>query len=107
MRGSLSLGDLTLLGGYDFSENAQLQTVLHLFRLERPRPGRHLPAGSPGADLFGRADRQVGGDYIGPWSGANLGAFFERIGADTTVKYLASRSAYALRSSSASRTPNW
>jgi hypothetical protein len=49
----------------------------------------------------------VGGDYIGQWSGANLGAFFERIGADTTVKYLASRCAYALQPSSASRTPNW
>jgi hypothetical protein len=27
VRGSLSLGGLMLLGGYDFSENAQLQTV--------------------------------------------------------------------------------
>jgi hypothetical protein len=71
VRGSLSLSGLTLLGGYDFSENAQLQTVLRRFRLERPRPGRHLPAGSPGADLF--AGRQVSG--IGQWSGANLRGF--------------------------------
>jgi hypothetical protein len=54
-RGSLSLGGLTLLGRGDFSENAQLPTVLRRFRLERPRPGLHLPAGSPSADLFGRA----------------------------------------------------
>jgi hypothetical protein len=59
-RGSLSLGGLTLLGGGDFSENAQLQPVLCRFRLERPRPGLYLSAGSPDADLLGCAGRQVG-----------------------------------------------
>ncbi len=30
-----------------------------------------------------------GWDYIGQWSGVNLRAFFERIGADTTARYVA------------------
>ncbi len=34
-----------------------------------------------------------GWDYIGQWSGVNLRAFLERIGADTTAKYVAFRCA--------------
>lgn len=34
-----------------------------------------------------------GWDYIGQWSGINLRAFLERIGADTTAKYIAFRCA--------------
>jgi DMSO/TMAO reductase YedYZ molybdopterin-dependent catalytic subunit len=34
-----------------------------------------------------------GWDYIGQWSGVNLRTFFERVGADTTAKYVAFRCA--------------
>jgi DMSO/TMAO reductase YedYZ molybdopterin-dependent catalytic subunit len=33
--------------------------------------------------------RVEGCDYLGQWSRVNLRAFFERIGADTTAKYVA------------------
>ncbi len=60
VRASLSLGALTLLGGCDvFEKRAVADRAARRFRLERPRLGLHLPAGSPGADLFGGAGRQA------------------------------------------------
>jgi DMSO/TMAO reductase YedYZ molybdopterin-dependent catalytic subunit len=145
LRGSLSLGALTLLGGCSFSDNAKLQVVLRgvsswndrvqqfLFRpghlaptyseaqvvkpprfnayydVEDVKPvdGRSWKlelAGLIGdkrpwtAERINALPRQElivkhicveGWDYIGQWSGVNLRLFLERIGADTTAKYVA------------------
>ena len=148
-RGTLSLGALTLLGGCDVSENAQLQTVLRavsdwndraqsfIFRpnhlaptyseadvVKPPRFNAHYDIDEvmpvDGAtwqlelsglikdkrpwtveQLYQLPEQEMiikhicveGWDYIGQWSGVNLRAFFERIGADTTAKYVAFRCA--------------
>jgi DMSO/TMAO reductase YedYZ molybdopterin-dependent catalytic subunit len=160
LRGSLTLGGLTLLGGCDVSENAQLrpcsvsenaqlQTVLRavsewndrvqafIFRpdhlaptyseaqvVKPPRFNAHFDVEDiktvDGASwklelsgliedkrpwtveqLYELPEQEMvikhicveGWDYIGQWSGVNLRAFFERIGADTTAKYVAFRCA--------------
>jgi len=149
LRGSLSLGALTLLGGCDVSENAQLQTVLRavsdwndraqafIFRpdhlaptyaeaqvVKPPRFNAHYDIDEvmpvDGAtwklelsgriddkrpwtveQLYGLPEQEIiikhicveGWDYIGQWSGVNLRAFFARIGADITAKYVAFRCA--------------
>jgi DMSO/TMAO reductase YedYZ molybdopterin-dependent catalytic subunit len=149
LRGSLSLGALTLLGGGDVSENAQLQTVLRavsdgndrvqafIFRpghlaptyseaqvVKPPRFNAHYDVedvkpvdgatwklelsgliadkrpwtveqlyGLPEQEMIVKLICVAGWDYIGQWSGVNLRAFFERIGADTTAKYVAFRCA--------------
>ena len=163
LRGSLTLGGLTLLGGCavsenaplrpctlsTVSENAQLQTVLRavsdwndrvqafIFRpdhlaptyseaqvVKPPRFNAHFDVedvkpvdgaswklelsgliedkrpwtveqlyGLPEQELIIRHICVEGWDYIGQWSGVNLRAFFERIGADATAKYVAFRCA--------------
>ena len=150
LRGTLkALGALTLLGGCDVSENAQLQTVLRtvsdwndraqafIFRpdhlaptyaeaqvVKPPRFNAHYDIEEvkpvDGAtwklelsglvddkrpwtveELYQLPEQEIiikhicveGWDYIGQWSGVNLRAFFERIGADTTAKYVAFRCA--------------
>jgi len=163
LRGSLTLGGLTLLGGRaasaneqlrpctvsTVSENARLQTVLRavsdwndrvqafIFRpdhlaptysealvVKPPRFNAHFDVedikpvdgtswklelsgliedkrpwtveqlyGLPEQELIIRHICVEGWDYIGQWSGVNLRAFFERIGADTTAKYVAFRCA--------------
>ena len=149
LRGSLSLAALTLLGGCDVSENAQLQTVLRavsdwndrvqafIFRpshlaptyseaqvVKPPRFNAHYDVedvkpvdgatwklelsgliedkrpwtveqlyGLPEQEMIVKLICVAGWDYIGHWSGVNLRAFFERIGADTTAKYVAFRCA--------------
>ncbi|MFA6266031.1 MAG: molybdopterin-dependent oxidoreductase, partial [Pseudolabrys sp.] len=45
-------------------------------------------AGLPEQELILRHICVEGWDYIGQWSGVNLGAFLKRIGADTTAKYV-------------------
>ena len=145
LRGTLSLGAMTLLGGCEPSENARLQTVLravsswndgaqallfrpnHLARTyseaEVVKPPRFnafydvedvkpVDAATWRLELSGLINDKrswtleqlyqlpeqemiikhicvEGWDYIGQWSGVNLRAFFERIGADTTAKYVA------------------
>jgi DMSO/TMAO reductase YedYZ molybdopterin-dependent catalytic subunit len=145
LRGTLSLGALTLLGGCDVSENDKLQTVLRavsdwndraqafIFRpnhlaptysealvVKPPRFNAHygiedvepvdgatwkLELSGLIADkrpwtleqLYQLPEQEMitkhicveGWDYIGQWSGINLRAFLERIGADTTAKYVA------------------
>ncbi len=149
LRGTLSLGALTLLTGCDVSENGQVQTVLRavsdwndrvqglIFRpdhlaptyseaqvVKPPRFNAHyeiedvkpvdgatwkLELSGRIADkrpwtveqLYGLPEQELiikhicveGWDYIGQWSGVNLRAFLERIGADTTAKYVAFRCA--------------
>jgi DMSO/TMAO reductase YedYZ molybdopterin-dependent catalytic subunit len=149
LRGTLSLGALTLLGGCDVSENDKLQTVLRavsdwndrvqafIFRpnhlaptypeelvVKPPRFNAHyeiedvepvdgatwkLELSGLIADkrpwtleqLYRLPEQEMiikhicveGWDYIGQWSGINLRAFLERIGADTTAKYVAFRCA--------------
>jgi DMSO/TMAO reductase YedYZ molybdopterin-dependent catalytic subunit len=149
LRGSLSLGALTVLSGCDISENAQSQTVLRAVsgwndRVQaftfRPH---HLAPTYPEAqvvkpprfnayydvedvkpvdgatwklelsgliadkrpwtleELYALPEQEMivklicvaGWDYVGQWSGVNLRAFFERIGADTTAKYVGFRCA--------------
>jgi DMSO/TMAO reductase YedYZ molybdopterin-dependent catalytic subunit len=143
--GALSLGALTLLGGCDVSENAQLQTVPRavsdwndrvqdlIFRpdhlaptyaesqvVKPPRFNAHFDIeevklvdgatwklGLSGLikdkrswtveQLYQVSEQEMiikhicveAWDYIGQWSGVNLRTFFERIGADTTAKYVA------------------
>jgi DMSO/TMAO reductase YedYZ molybdopterin-dependent catalytic subunit len=149
LRGTLSLGALTLLAGCEVSENAQLQTVLRavsewndraqafIFRpdhlaptyaeaqvVKPPRYNAHYDIEEvqpvDGAtwklelsglindkrpwtleQLYRLPEQEMiikhicveGWDYIGQWSGVNLRAFLERIGADTTAKYVAFRCA--------------
>jgi DMSO/TMAO reductase YedYZ molybdopterin-dependent catalytic subunit len=149
LRGALSLGALTMLGGCDVSENGKLQTVLRgvsdwndrvqalLFRpshlaptypeaqvVKPPRFNAHydiedvkpvdgatwkLELSGLIADkrpwtvdqLYQLPEQEMiikhicveGWDYIGQWSGINLRAFLERIGADITAKYVAFRCA--------------
>ncbi len=139
LRGSLTLGGLTLLGGCDLSENAQLrpctvsknaelQTVLRavsdwndrvqafIFRPDHLAPTYSEAQVVKQLELSGLIEDKrpwtveqlyelpeqemiikhicvEGWDYIGQWSGVNLRAFFQRIGADTTAKYVAFRCA--------------
>ncbi len=149
LRGTLSLGALTLLGGCDVSENDKLQTVLRAVsdwndRVQAFvfRPNHLAPTYSEAlvvkpprfnayydiddvkpvdgatwklelsgliADkrpwtleqLYQLAEQEViikhicveGWEYIGQWSGINLRVFLERVGADTTAKYVAFRCA--------------
>ena len=149
LRGALSLGALTMLGGCEVSENDKLQTVLRgvsdwndrvqafLFRpghlaptypeaqvVKPPRFNAHydiedvkpvdgatwkLELSGLIADkrpwtveqLYQLPEQEMiikhicveGWDYIGQWSGINLRSFLERIGADTTAKYVAFRCA--------------
>jgi DMSO/TMAO reductase YedYZ molybdopterin-dependent catalytic subunit len=149
LRGTLSLGALTLLGGCDVSENDKLQTVLRavsdwndrvqafIFRpnhlaptysealvVKPPRFNAYydiedvkpvdgatwkLELSGLIADkrpwtleqLYQLPEQEMiikhicveGWDYIGQWSGINLRVFLERIGADTTAKYVAFRCA--------------
>jgi DMSO/TMAO reductase YedYZ molybdopterin-dependent catalytic subunit len=144
LRGTLSLGALTLLTGCDVTENDTLQKFLRTVSAWNDRvqgalfrPNHLAPTFSPaqvvkpprfnayydiedikpldGAswklELAGRiADKRPwtaqqiyqlpeqeiiirhvcveGWDYIGQWSGPNLRAFFERIRADLTAKYV-------------------
>ena len=145
LRGTLSLGALTLLTGCDVSENENLQHVLRavsswndgaqalIFRpnhlaptysedkvvkpprfnafydIEQVKPvdvrswklelsGLIGDKRSWDAESIYRLPEQEmiikhicveGWDYIGQWSGVNLGDFLKRIGADTTAKYIA------------------
>ena len=145
LRGTLSLGALTLLTGCDVSENENLQHVLRavsswndgaqalIFRpnhlaptysedkvvkpprfnafydIEEVKPvdvrswklelsgligdKRSWDAESiyrlPEQEMIIRHICVEGWDYIGQWSGVNLGDFLKRIGADTTAKYIA------------------
>jgi DMSO/TMAO reductase YedYZ molybdopterin-dependent catalytic subunit len=149
LRGTLSLGALTMLGGCDVSENDKLQAVLRavsdwnggvqafIFRpnhlaptyseaqvVKPPRFNAHyeiedvepvdgetwkLELSGLIADkrpwtleqLYQLPEQEMiikhicveGWDYIGQWSGINLRAFLERIGADITAKYVAFRCA--------------
>jgi DMSO/TMAO reductase YedYZ molybdopterin-dependent catalytic subunit len=149
LRGALSLGALTLLGGCDVSENDKLQTVLRavsdwndrvqafIFRPNHLAPtySEALVVKPPrfnayydiedvqpvdGAawklelsgliedkrpwtleQLYQLPEQEMiikhicveGWDYIGQWSGINLRAFLERVGADITAKYVAFRCA--------------
>jgi DMSO/TMAO reductase YedYZ molybdopterin-dependent catalytic subunit len=144
LRGTLSIGALTLLGGCDPSENHNLQNVLRtvsdwndraqalLFRpnhlaptyseaqvVKPPRFNAHYdiedvqPVNAAGWKLelsglindkrswtvdqiYALPEQEMiikhicveGWDYIGQWSGVNLRHFLERIGADTTAKYV-------------------
>lgn len=144
LRGTLSLGALTLLAGCDPSENHNLQNVLRavsdwndraqalIFRpnhlaptyseaqvVKPPRFNAHYdvedvqPVNASGwrLELYGLINDKrswsvdqiyalpeqemiikhicvEGWDYIGQWSGVNLRYFLERIGADTTAKYV-------------------
>jgi DMSO/TMAO reductase YedYZ molybdopterin-dependent catalytic subunit len=49
--------------------------------------------GLPEQEMIVKLICVAGWDYIGQWSGVNLRAFLERIGADTTAKYVAFRCA--------------
>jgi DMSO/TMAO reductase YedYZ molybdopterin-dependent catalytic subunit len=149
LRGTLSLGALTLLTGCDPSENPQLQTVLRavsawndkvqevIFRpnhlaptypesqvvkpprfnafydIEEVKPvdgktwklelGGRINDKRPLTidEIYRMPEQEMiikhicveGWDYIGQWSGVNLRTFFERVGADTTAKYVAFRCA--------------
>jgi DMSO/TMAO reductase YedYZ molybdopterin-dependent catalytic subunit len=149
LRGALSLGALTLLGGCDVSENDHVQTFLRAFSewndrvqafifrpdhlaptypesqvVKPPRFNAHydiedvMPVDGKTwkLELAGRINDKrplsieeiyrfpeqemiikhicvEGWDYIGQWSGVNLRTFFERVGADTTAKYVAFRCA--------------
>ncbi len=149
LRGSLSLGALTLLTGCDPSENPELQTFLrgvsdwndrvqafifrphHLaptypesmvvkpprfnayYEIEDVKPvdGKTWKLELSGLisnkrpllidDIYRMPEQEIiikhicveGWDYIGQWSGVNLRTFFERVGADTTAKYVAFRCA--------------
>jgi DMSO/TMAO reductase YedYZ molybdopterin-dependent catalytic subunit len=144
LRGTLSLGALTLLAGCDVTENDTLQKFLRTVsawndRVQAAlfRPNHLAPTFSPAEvvkpprfnayydiedikpldtaswklELAGRIGdkrpwtaqqiyqlpeqeiiiRHVcveGWDYIGQWSGPNLRAFLERVGADLTAKYV-------------------
>ena len=145
LRGTLSLGALTLLTGCDVSENENLQNVLRAVSSWNDgaqalifRPNHLAPTYSedevvkpPRFNAFYDVDQVKpvdvrswklelsgligdkrawdaesiyrlpeqemiikhicveGWDYIGQWSGINLGDFLKRIGADTTAKYIA------------------
>jgi len=144
LRGALSLGALSLLGGCDVSENDSVQSFLrtvsawndgvqetifrahHLARtyapsqvVKPPRFNAHFSIEDvkpvDGAtwqlELAGRIDDKrpwtaqelyrfpeqeliikhicvEGWDYIGQWSGPNLRAFLQRIGADLSARYV-------------------
>src|SRR5271163_2757037 len=144
LRGTLSLGALTLLAGCDVTENDTLQKFLRTVsawndRVQAAlfRPNHLAPTFSPAQvvkpprfnayydiedikpldtatwklELAGRIgdkrpwtaqqiyqlpEQEIiirhicveGWDYIGQWSGPNLRAFLERVGADLTAKYV-------------------
>jgi DMSO/TMAO reductase YedYZ molybdopterin-dependent catalytic subunit len=144
LRGSLSLGALTMLSGCDISNDSSLQTVLRAMSAWNDRvqaflfnPRRLAPtyseadvANPPRFNAFYGIDQvkkvdgdswklEIGGkvenkrpwtkdelyqlpqetqitrhvcvegwDYIGKWSGVPLRLFLEKIGADTTAKYV-------------------
>jgi DMSO/TMAO reductase YedYZ molybdopterin-dependent catalytic subunit len=144
LRGSMSLGALTLLTGCDISNDSAIQSVLrtmsswndrvqaHLFNPKKLAPTyRDADVARPpkfnafyGADqvtpvdgaswkleVAGKVEKKQpwtkdalyalnhetqitrhvcveGWDYIGKWSGVPLRLFLERIGADTTAKYV-------------------
>src|SRR5262249_12345844 len=149
LRGSLSLGALTLLTGCNVSENDSVQKALRavsrwndrvqafIFRPNHLAPTyseaevvmpprfnaaygieevKPVDAASWKLELAGRIENKKpwsapelyalpeqeliirhicveGWDYIGQWSGVNLRAFLERIGADLSAKYIAFRCA--------------
>jgi hypothetical protein len=112
LRGGLSLGALSLLGGCDLSDGDAVQAALHAVSrwndrvqallFSEQRLAREFPQSAVAREFrynayYPALPRQTqrtrhvcveGWSYVGQWSGIPLGAFLRRIGADTRAKYV-------------------